>query len=358
LRTSTGVARLVYFKNLAWDGERVAQKEKPAPRRDFRTFEGYRAFLDGALRRLAGNLGSPERRFPFHFLGTISSGYDSTAIAVLARDAGLRHVVSFDHADDHGWDSGRDIARRLDLDVTVIDRDAWRSTTLPEIPFLAADAKGEDVYFSSAAEHLHGAVLLTGFHGDRMWGKYTHALGPDLVRGDQSGLSLTEFRLRAGFLHCPVPFMGVQQIDDVNRLSWSDALARWDIRTGYSRPICRRIVEEAGIPRAAFGIHKKASSILFANRSTFLTPRTLAEYLPWLEVNAGAWRRPGFEPPVTVPLRRESAVQGAVACFSRVIRSVAPERVTRFLSTWTEREPLFRWVFPWALERARAAYTL
>ena len=140
-------------------------------------------------------------------------------------------------------------------------------------------------FFKSAERHLKGAVLLTGFHGDKIWGKYTKHLGPDLARCDQSGLSLTEFRLHAGFIQCPVPSMGVRQIGDVNRLNRSAALARWDVPGEYSRPICRRNVEEAGIPRAAFGMRRKAASVLFFNSSSFLTPAALAEYLPWLQAN-------------------------------------------------------------------------
>src|SRR3954469_6526077 len=356
LPTSAGVARLVYFQNVKWDGTRLRETDKPTPTRDFRSIERYRGFLETALQRLGDNLTARERRFPYRLLGTISSGYDSPAVAVLARNAGLRDVISFDRARDADADSGLDIAMRLGLGVTFIAREAWRGKPLAEVPFIAADAKGEDVFFKSAEEQLNGAVLLTGFHGDKIWGKYTKALGPDVARGDQSGLSLTEFRLRAGFIHCPVPFMGVQQIGDVNRLSRSPALARWDVPGEYTRPICRQIVEEAGIPRDAFGMRKKAASVLFFNGSTFLSADALAEYLPWLEANAEAWRRAGIAPPDATPGRHETSLQAAVARLSRLIAAVAPLRVARYVSGWAEREPLFRWVFPWALDRARAVY--
>lgn len=356
--TSAGVARLVYFRNLTWNGTEVRETEKPVQTRDFRSFERYRGFLQTALQRLAENLAAPERRFPYRYLGTISSGYDSPMVAVIGRNAGLREVISFDRSREADGDSGHEIASRLSLGLTLIARDEWRSAGGPfaEVPFLAADAKGEDVFFKSAEEHLKGAVLLTGFHGDKIWGKNAKDLGPDLARGDQSGLSLTEFRLHAGFIHCPVPFMGVRQIGDVNRLSRSPTLARWDVPGEYSRPICRRVVEEAGIPRTAFGVRKKAASVLFFNGSTFLNPDTLAEYLAWLEANADAWRRAGCEPPAATPGRHESALQSAVARLSRLIDAVAPERVARSVNGWAEREPLFRWVFPWALDRARAVY--
>ena len=38
------------------------------------------------------------------------------------------------------------------------------------------------------------------------------------MRGDVSGLALTEYRLQAGFLNCPVPFWGARRLDDINRI--------------------------------------------------------------------------------------------------------------------------------------------
>lgn len=360
--TSSGAARLIYFNNVTWDGRYLRQVEKPTPVRDFSTFERYRGFLETSLQRLGENLAAPARRLPFRLLGTISSGYDSPTVATLARGAGLRDVISFDHSGDDDSDSGEEIAARLGLTVTVVPRNGWRAAPLAEVPFLAADAKGEDVYFKSAEASLTGRVLLTGFHGDKIWGKYTTALSPDLVRGDQSGLSLTEYRLHAGFLHCPVPFLGVRQIRDVNRLSRSAALSRWNVPGAYTRPICRRIVEEAGVPREMFGVKKKAASVLFFHGSSFLSSEALAEYLPWLEGRAEAWRLAGREPPKR---SASSPVWAGVARAAQYVESVAQSggpagrvvaRAAHHVAGWIDHEPLFRWVFPWAAERARAAY--
>jgi len=42
----------VYFDNLAWDGRELREVEKPFPKRDFSTFEAYRAFLDASVRQM------------------------------------------------------------------------------------------------------------------------------------------------------------------------------------------------------------------------------------------------------------------------------------------------------------------
>src|SRR5690606_23914570 len=101
----------------------------------------------------------------------------------------------------------------------------------------------------------------------------------NIVRGDQSGLSLAEYRLRAGFLHCPVPFWGVRQIRDVRAVSNSSELANWDVEGDYSRPICRRIVEDAGVPRDLFGMKKKATWVQFIGSREFMCESSVRDYM-------------------------------------------------------------------------------
>src|SRR5439155_880948 len=98
LASSRGPVRLTYYGNLEWDGGRLQQVSKPAPVRDFGSFVKYRAFLGQALRDLADNMGGRERRRPYDFLGTISTGYDSPTVAVLAREAGLATAITVDRS--------------------------------------------------------------------------------------------------------------------------------------------------------------------------------------------------------------------------------------------------------------------
>jgi hypothetical protein len=44
-------------------------------------------------------------------------------------------------------------------------------------------------------------------------------------------------------------------------------MAPWRLRNGYDRPIPRRIAEEAGVPRPAFGQSKMGSVVLFSRPS-------------------------------------------------------------------------------------------
>jgi hypothetical protein len=357
LATSAGSVRLIYYHNATWDGNRLQVAEKPRPIRDLGTFERYRGFMESTLRRIGENLADPGRVYPFRPIGTMSSGYDSPTVAVLARGAGLREVISIAESRDEGSDSGREVAGYLGLSLTLIDREAWRAKPFVEVPFLAADAKGEDVLYSGAEDKLRGSVLITGYQGDKIWGKYTTELGPDLIRSDQSGLSMTEYRLRTGYVHVPVPFIAERQIRDVNKLSRSPAMVRWDYGEGdYTRPICRRIVEGAGVPRGAFAIKKKAATVLFFRSTSFLTPESLADYLPWLEANVETQRQPH---------RWSHALRGGVGRAAQLVEAVTSSGGTavafltksaRRVATWADREPKFRWLFPWAMERAISAY--
>jgi hypothetical protein len=72
---------------------------------------------------------------------------------------------------------------------------------------------------------------------------------------------MQEFRLRTGFVHLPPAFYGWRHHNDLIRISRSPELAPWSLGTSYDRPIARRLVEEAGVPRELFGMKKRAVSV-------------------------------------------------------------------------------------------------
>lgn len=363
LETSAQPVRLTYHHNLVWDGARFVETPKPAGAEPFGTFAAYRSFLAGTIDRLSENMGAPSRAEPYRMLGTISSGYDSAAAAALARPYGLTEAISFGSASSGEPDSGEIIADVLGVRLSIIARHAWRAASFAEVPFVAADAKGEDVYFKGAEGLLAGRVLLTGFHGDRVWDRAA-STNADLVRGDQSGLSLSEYRLWAGFLHCPLPFAGARQAASIRALSRSRELEPWHTGAYYSRPICRRILEEAGVPRDAFGRWKKSVSVLFSAQEGFLTPSSLTDYRFWLERHADEWRRQGLAPPSLTAVSADlwRGPRYAIARGLEGLAHAAPRRLwflrsaARRIVTLGRRERLFRHLFPWAMERAKQRY--
>ena len=97
---------------------------------------------------------------------------------------------------------------------------------------------------------------------------------------------MEEFRLRVGFVHLPVPTIGALRTPELRKISRSPAMKPWVISPNYDRPIPRRIVEEAGVPRSWFGQNKKAVGARFfdgPNRSPedlriHLSPSSFRDY--------------------------------------------------------------------------------
>ncbi|MCC6610736.1 MAG: hypothetical protein IT515_13815 [Burkholderiales bacterium] len=353
LHTTAGPVQLTYFDNLRWNGTALAVEPKPLADRCFPAFSHYYDFLRESIAGLAENMATGKRRYPYQFLGTMSSGYDSTTVATLARSAGAREVLCFDRAKEGESDTGEVAARHLGLVPLPVRGDAWRSMSRPEIPFIAGNAMGEEVRFSAAADHLGRRVLLTGYHGDKVWDTHTKDLGSHIRRGDPSGSGLMEYRLWVGFLHCPVPFWGVRQIRDVHAISTSPEMTPWDVGGDYNRPICRRIAESAGIPRTAFGQRKLAASTMLQEYDEFLTPLSMDDYLAWTRAHRWDYMRHGRMPPIVnvdADRRIYHFVNGLVKWLKR-----QP-------AIWRLADPIDRpWnlrcgLFPWAVERAKERY--
>jgi hypothetical protein len=354
IRTASEAAKIQYFDNLSWDGTSLRVCRKPSPHRDLSTFSEYRDFLRSSFHAVTENMKSGERRHSLSYLGTLSSGYDSATISTIASSFGCKEVIGFDSGRLGEDDSGAPIAKVLGLTLYNVNRNDWQTKTMSEVAFLAGDALGADVIFNGAETYLFGRVLLTGFHGDKVWSKSPGDLSPNIVRGDSSGLDLSEYRLAAGFLNCAVPFWGVKQIADINRISLSDELKHWDVPGEYSRPICRRIVEEAGVPREIFGTAKKASADLFTTSESFLTPSSMDDYFRWLSDNTIDWWRRGKIP----PLRSATFDRYKQMYRNRVRWGVVEKRLlwriadTIDHSSTALRSPLF----PWAVSRMAERY--
>jgi hypothetical protein len=354
LATSHGDVEFVYFDNLRWDGDKPRRVAKPGGDERLDSFDDYLDFLQKSMSALAANLNAPQRHSPYRMLGTLSTGYDSTTVTALAAEVGCEEVMCFDSSYQGEDDSGETIATYLGVKPVRVSLTGWRQLEFPEVPFIAANSMGEEVRFCAAEKLLAGRVLMTGYHGDKMWDLNTKTLSPTIVRGDPSGLALTEYRLWAGFIHCPVPFWGVRQIAAINQISRAVEQQPWDVGGDYTRPICRRIVESRGVPRELFGVAKRSSSVILHNFSDFLTPRSLEDLTQWIRMRRGAWLKRGRIPPISS------------AAFDR-----AWHRATTEFADWAVKKPgiwrmaalfenkptaLRRCLFPWAIERATARY--
>lgn len=362
--TSRGPVQLVCFHNVRWDGYRVSEQPKPNASRDFSSFDLYYTFLTSAMQSVARNAQDLQRAHPYELLCPISNGHDSPTVAVLARNAGCSRAFTFDVSREGTDDSGGRISQLLGMKTTVIARDEWRSMPLPETLFIAGAASAGEVIFKGAESLLGGTVLLTGFSGDSVWGKKVADEHGHLIRVGAGGVCLTEYRLHIGFIHCPVPFWGARQASEISAIGRSKDLEQWDIGGKDARPICRRIVEEAGVPRAWFGHGKRGVSVQLFRPGRFLEPQTTEDYFRWLAETPDEWRKRGRMLPPPFLARMFDFILShliGVLRFMLIIKPLCRIRLyvvplRRLLHRLDGPVYLFRYIFPWALARTQALY--
>jgi hypothetical protein len=162
-----------------------------------------------------------------------------------------------------------------------------------EQELLAAAATESELVFADLLRILQSAeqpaMLCTGYHGDKVWSRDPGAeyLGGDLRRGDVSGLPLSEARLVAGTIHVAVPFLGARSIGDLVGISNSPEMAPWSVGGDYDRPIPRRLAEQSGVPRDAFGVRKRA---VVRTHAAPISPSLRSDFFEWLEDSYGMRR--------------------------------------------------------------------
>ncbi|MGQ0533486.1 MAG: hypothetical protein ACT4OF_12460 [Caulobacteraceae bacterium] len=240
---------------------RVGLEAKPASP-DFNTYAEYREKLDAYL----GEISTAIREgsgVPYEPVSTISSGYDSAAAAVLASSIGATRslTISDSRYGDADDDSGAAIAERLGLSVSTRGRSDYRRHGLDAERLFYIYGLPEDIIFYPFADEVRGTLLFTGHKGDTMWAKHGRPVGSWSL--DPGGATMQCFRLQMNFVHFPPAFFGWARHKKVIEISQSEEMKPWSVGTNYDRPIPRRIVEEAGVPRDWFGTHKRAVSAMY-----------------------------------------------------------------------------------------------
>lgn len=283
--------------NLIWHSggslRREAKPLGPPPS----CYADYFGFLERTIRGIARNAVASGRTRTYPLVAACSRGYDSTASAALAGLAGCREGVTFVRGSNPSGnplvgvkesvqdDSGADTLRRLGMTVREYERAAL--SKLPGFPtaefYLSNPAAVTDAMTQVMEEALRGSVFVSGRHGERIWGPTARSRTLHFRELDDchfSGQALGEFRLRAGFVHLPAPYMGALHGPAIFRLTHSPEMRPWTLGTGlYDRPIARRIAEEAGVPRELFG-HLKFGSGLGSSRE--LNPESERDFQEFL----------------------------------------------------------------------------
>lgn len=157
-------------------------------------------------------------------------------------------------------DSGEHIAKILGYTKIIMRNanDYKNKKNLVEAQFLCSGEMGTGIVFSAFDDIFPGKVVFFGERGDKIYSKNWPSVNNDFFFDHEiyAGTSLIESRLRAGYIIFPLPLYGADNWESIFKISNSDEMLKFSIGGDYDRPIPRRILEEAGVPRHLFGQKK------------------------------------------------------------------------------------------------------
>src|SRR5262249_11774466 len=131
-----------------------------------------------------------------------------------------------------------------------------------ETDFLACGTDSPMIQLASVGAAWPDSLVLMGTSGDTIWVPERDS-EPDLSR-ISFAVGLYTYHaaaIRYGIVPHHVPLIGAVNVDEIREITRSAAMQPWSIRPTYDRPVARRIVEEAGIPRDAFATRKQAAFV-------------------------------------------------------------------------------------------------
>jgi hypothetical protein len=245
-----------------------AEVEIKPKKKHFSDFDSLNKFIDEAFLKFKNNWESPVRKHKMLTFSTISTGYDSAVVSLFASRAGCKCFFNCISSAAIGpgilrdkkkkCDDGGKIAEYMGANCIKFDRQDFQRNLSNEIYLFLGMPNTRLTNFLPMINYLDQldcpSVLFTGIGGDYAWGSDPGDLGYDY-----GAISLSEIRLKAGFIHCAFLSWLSQFRDlllDINR---SEEMKRWSIRGFYDRPVPRRILEEGGIPGSEFGSVKKGA---------------------------------------------------------------------------------------------------
>lgn len=267
--TQNSVLNIHYFSNLKVNSNgdiKAIEKERELP---FVNFKAYYNYLLETLELININASHSARKKKFEPITFCSNGYDSATCAALGKKIGCDIAVVYESKRKYKSDSGKEVVKALGYNTIIEKEETDYLNYNIDYEFVSSGELGTSIFFASSEKELEGKFLLSGLHGDKVWGLDISS-NDDLKRSFFPDTAKKEFRLRVGFINVIVPFIGVTNHRDIFKISQSEEMKPWTLGNDYDRPIPRRIVEEQGVPRSSFGINKEGgagSSLRFANLS-------------------------------------------------------------------------------------------
>lgn len=277
--TRKGVVKRLMYRNLHVGENGVQEVEKEMPP-NFPSYVPYHMYMETNYERIVKNARDPHRKARLEVCSTQSKGYDSTAVNAIAAKYGIDKVFTIlkgkspnhfatNDAVEQVDDDGREICRTLKVASIPIERHAFETDFPNEYLYHASLHRNQDMNFKEIETYLSSvSLLLTGSLGEMWYTKKTYAnregyINDELKRWDLAGCGLSEVRLVVGFIQVPLIYIGARRREDIMCITESEEMTPWRLGNNYDRPIPRRIAEEAGVPREAFGQVKIASAVIF-----------------------------------------------------------------------------------------------
>jgi hypothetical protein len=325
-------------------------------------FRSYESTLRAGVREVLANAADAHRRHRYAALPMLSRGYDSTAITVLARDAGA--VDTFTYVDsrhrERDRDSGVENARSLGMTCTEYDRWQYLDLARPVEVEFGYGPLSSHASLAAVEDQLAGRLLMVGQNGDQIWNPQRARVFERLSRPWSrytAGLTDLEYRLRVGYPIFAPACIGARHNRAMHEIGVSDEMRPWSVGGPYDRPVPRRIGEEAGLARDAFGRAKAATSHSHLNDASRFSSAGLGQYRAFMnEHHAG------------VPLRERHRWQARARWRERIWEMVRPRqryvpssRLQRRLPFLLNAPPIelpweFMFTFQWTCAALRERY--
>lgn len=259
IASNYGTLSFLFSHNIMWDTRSLRVIRKDGSSNNINKFDDYILYLRSSASLIGENASSDFRSYKILQLATLSSGYDSTASAVVAAQAGCFSAVTISKARSviPRQDSGSEIAKHLGFDCeeySIVEKKKFHD----ELFFWASCGLSYDLNFSIFKYPKPLSLLYTGVFGDLVWDN-KRVTGKTKFKFPNVGVGMSEFRLKEGIFHCPVPSWGFDKLSSIRALNAEPDMKEWSIGGSYDRPLPRRICEEANIPRELFGQKKSAT---------------------------------------------------------------------------------------------------
>lgn len=252
--------------NLLW--EEIPKSAKV----ELRTFNDYKLKMSETLHKIISNASDAKRKCQYNLVTTVSKGYDASASSALVHDLGCNTALTFSSPEKYVNDSGVEIAQLLGY-KNIIEGDGcayMNNTALWEAESASCGDVGCLVAFNTFEQVYKDSLLFLGLKGDSIWGKDESLANRnfDFIKMSIAAEQNPEHYLRNNTIAISVPLILGYEWPSIYEINNSSEMEKYSVGGEYDRPIPRRLVEEKGVPRKAFGLKKHGAGFTYRFQPT------------------------------------------------------------------------------------------